>query len=174
MKAAKKIDLFEEAKRLTAADPDGTWNEDDLINTLAPMIDVDVDAERKRRAKEIVNSRTKPGGTRPRGQLTLPGLEKFAWEPERMVRDDNNRIVEEEKAPYDYKVAEAQRARGHAEAASDWADRKSEEVFLYGKWAAEQSRAGRPVLEVTWGNCVRELGFLTEERRDNAESETEE
>jgi hypothetical protein len=154
--------LIEEAKAKVPRDIEQGMQEAALEQALATLITVDLDRERLRRAKEIISNKAKPGGVDPAGaaQLFLPGLDPYFYEPDRLVRDDAGRIIENYKATIKFKQADARRARDHAADAQKWASRKTEESEIQSAWATEQALKGRPALDLTWGNCVAETGLL--------------
>lgn len=155
MKNGKYKDLLERAKKLTKRQESGQFVEVELLANLEKLIVVDVGAEQKRIAKEILDSETKPGATSPIGQLKLPGMELYDYEPWRMIRNDTGDIIEQDRSGIDFKSAEARRARKHAREAEVWADRKVEEETGYAKWIIEQQRKGR-TKKLTFGDYVRE------------------
>jgi len=52
------------------------------------------------------------------------------------------------------------RRRQDGQRAEAVAERLDREVETFKRWEEEQRKAGRPEVELTWGNCVRELGLL--------------
>lgn len=151
--------LYEQAVAGVTRAPDGSYREDDLIAELIKLINIDTQREKAKKAKRIIDNLAKPGATEPDGQLCLPGLAPYDFEPERLVRDEYGNVVENQMASPSFKTADARRARKHAREASEWSDRKSEEQEIFGAWAMKQVYAGRPAAEITWGNCVKELGL---------------
>jgi hypothetical protein len=139
---------------------DKSFLETDLENALADLIEVDVAKERRRRAKEIISGRAKSGATDPAGQLTLPGLDKYFYEPERLVRDDVGHVVENRHSTPNYKLAEARRARDHLQEAHVRSNQKSAEAELFAAWAMDQMTKGRPLLDLTWETCITENALL--------------
>jgi hypothetical protein len=152
--------IYAKAESIVPRAPDRSMAEANLENAIADLIEIDVDKERHSRAKEIIAGRARPGATIAEGQLMLPGLDEYDWEPNRLVRDDQGRVIENRNAPITFKAAESKRARDHARDAAVQADRKSEETERFAAWATQQALKGRPALDLTWGNCVRESGFL--------------
>lgn len=156
-----KAELLERAKLKTPRLPDGSFAEDTLEDSLVGLIELD-ESDKRRMAKAIIDSQCTVGQTPFDGQLSLPGFPEYPYEPERMVRDDDGKIIEQDKAYLRFKFAEHKRSRQNATAAVDSSNRKAEEVEIFAKWTVEQTALGRPQNELTWGNCVRELGL----RRD--------
>jgi hypothetical protein len=152
--------LYAKAEATVQRAPDRSMSEVDLENAIAALIEIDVEKERRKRAKEVLANRSRPGATEPEGQLMLPGLDEYDWEPKRLVRDDAGHVVENCNALIAFKAAESKRAREHARDAQVQADRKSEETERFAAWATQQALKGRPALDLTWGNCVNENGFL--------------
>lgn len=54
-------------------------------------------------------------------------------------------------------------AQDEAERAQWWADRLRWEADHMDAWAALERAKGRPEGDLTWGNCVKETGVLTED-----------
>lgn len=128
--------------------------EDKLVAVVAEAIHINVDEEKLRRAKDLIDRRTKPKSTETSGQLLLPGLEAYAYEPDRLIRDDAGRIIEQKKATPPYKHAEARRANKHLEEVAVWARIKNEESNQFSEWAYNQIRAGRKQREIVWGTFI--------------------
>ncbi len=151
--------LIEQAKCNAKRAADNTFSEPELVDELTKLIDFDVQREKRKKAKKMIDDLAKPGSTEPSGQLCLPGLEPYDYEPERLVRDEQGRIVENAFATPSFKTAEAKRARKHAREATVWSDIKSEEVETISTWAMKELMRGRPATEINWGTCVKELGL---------------
>jgi hypothetical protein len=159
MKKSSYKDLLENAKKQTARDSDGKLDEEDLKANLKKLIVIDPDEEKDRIARTIIDSETKPGSTPPTGQLHLPTMELYDYEPDRLIRDDNGKIIEQDKAPVDSKDAEARRARKHAHESMQWADRKTEEATGHSHWVIEKQREGRKK-NLNFGDFIRESNLL--------------
>jgi len=153
-------DLFAKAAQQTKRQNNGHFHEDDLLANLASLIIIDPAEERMRRAKAIIDNLTKPGGTEPTGQLHLPGFDFYDYEPERLVRDDNGNVIEQDRALYRFKIIEAKRARKHAHEANQWAERKAEESEAFTLWVMARRDEGRTT-NLTFGDFVRESKLFT-------------
>ncbi len=135
---------------------DGGVDEQTLIETLAKAITIDVAEEKMRRAKELINRQTKPNSTEAFGQIELPGIVvPYDYEPDRLIRDDLGKIIEQHRATPPYKRAEAQRASKHAEEAAFHSRIKNEEAGQFSQWAIDQIRSGRKQ-GITWKNFINE------------------
>lgn len=55
----------------------------------------------------------------------------YPYEPERIIRDDEGKIIEQDKAGFRFKLAESMRARQNARAANEWAERTAAEVEVF-------------------------------------------
>lgn len=133
---------------------DGGVDEQTLIETLAKEIIIDVAEEKIRRAKDLIDRQTKPNSTEPLGQLELPGISQpYPYEPERLIRDDLGKIIEQRRATPPYKRAEAQRASKHAEEAAFHSRIKNEEAGQFSQWAIEQIKKGRKQ-GIVWQNFI--------------------
>lgn len=156
----KDSDLLAKAQEQTKTNEDGGFNEIDLLTNLKALITIDADAEAWRKAKSIINHATKPDTTEDTGQqLRLPGLEPYSYEPSRLIRDDDGRIISQDKATPAYKLAELARATKHLHEVTEWARRKRKETQEYIRWETGQRKKGRTE-NLTFGDFVREAGFL--------------
>lgn len=155
----KMKDILSAALQQCERREDESIDEAVLLETVKDMIVIDVDAERERRAKEIINSKTKPNSTREDGQLCLPGLNlTYGYEPERLIRDEDGNIIEQAKAPVNFKVADSKRAQKHAEESAYHARIKTQEMTVHVSWAMEQLANGRRD-RLTFGDFVKETGI---------------
>lgn len=139
--------------------PDGTIVEQALIEIVANAADFDVNEARLGQARRIVARRKRPGQTAPIGVVTFPGLEEYAYEPERLIADDDGNVVENRLAKPEHKQAEARRADEAAQRAHDRWELEQLEADHFTTWHKEQRAAGRDPRELTWDVCVRETGL---------------
>jgi hypothetical protein len=153
--------VLAQAKHLTPRNEAGGWDEAKLLDTVVSLLAFDTDKEKRLKAKRIIDHAAKPGGTDPDGQLSLPGFDKYDYEPNRLIRDDHDHIIEASRALPEFKACDSRRARINAERAQRWANRKTTETDLFQKWALEQATKGRPMRELEWGICIKELGLWT-------------
>ena len=161
---AKDRDALKEALERVKRMRDGGAVEEELVTTLKAYIHINVEEEKERRAKDMIDRRTKPKSTKPDGQLMLPGIDlPYDYEPERLIRDDGGKIIEQRKATPPYKRAEARRANKHLEEAAFWAKIKNEEDGQFAQWAYKQIRKGRKQNEIVWGNFIIEEGIWKKE-----------
>jgi hypothetical protein len=139
---------------------DGGVTEEELIDDLAREMRIDLAEEKRKKAKELIDSQTKPRSTDPSGQLKLPGIDgEYDYEPDRLIRNDEGGIVEQSKASPVYKQAEASRASDHAARAMYLSKIKTEESLQFSRWALEQANKSRPFRELTWHNFISETGI---------------
>jgi hypothetical protein len=86
-------DLLAKAKLKTERREDGEFDEEDLKANLAKLRPpINLDEENLKWAKDVIDHETKPRTTKPTGQLRLPGLELYDYEPDRLIRNDNGRV----------------------------------------------------------------------------------
>jgi hypothetical protein len=159
MKRETYKDLLAKAKTLIKRQRDGRFKEPDLIAALKTLITIDVEEELDRRAKAIIDTETKPGSTKPTGQLRLPTLEFYDYEPDRLIRNDNGDMIEQDRAPVDFKFAESARAAKHVREAIEWDERKRKETEMFAAWVIEQQTNGR-TKKLTFGDFIRESGLF--------------
>lgn len=155
----KESEAVDTALQALTRNEDGSVDEKTLIDEVAQLIDFDEAQERLNKATRAVNRRRKPRATEPEGQLTLPGMEPYGYEPNRLIADNDGHIVEQSLARPNYKQAEAERARTAARRQAIWADRKTTEFAAYAAWAIEQLGQGRRGADITFGIFVRESGL---------------
>lgn len=141
-------------------DAGGNVDEKALVEIVAHAVDFDEDKERLGLAQRIVSSRKRPGQTAPVGKVCLPGLETYAWEPDRLIADGKGNVIENWRATVDHKKAEAARSRMAVERANERAHQDRVEAELIGEWSAAEQEQGRDPHELIWGTCVRESGLL--------------
>lgn len=139
--------------------PDGSRVETSMVDLIAANIDYDVDAAKRGLAQRIVARRKRPGQTAPEGAVVFPGMEHYAYEPQRLLADDAGNVVENQHAQIRFKTAEARRAQQDAQKATARAAREQNEAGHFAVWTAEQLAAGRDRSEITWDTCVRETGL---------------
>jgi hypothetical protein len=163
----KHFDPVDAAKAKCPRRDDGSIDESVLIKILAPMKVVDVEAEQLRWAKDQISKRTKINATPPNGQLWLPGInDGYPYEPERLIRDDDGNIIEQSKAPVNFKVADAKRAQKHAEETAYHASVKFREMTEHMVWANERLRQGRRE-NLTFDDFVKESGIWRADEGDD-------
>jgi len=152
--------LIEAAKGDLQRKPDGSLNEEKLVEALAKRVPFDVETERRRKAKTIIDRAKRPGSTRKDGQLMLPGFNKpYGYEPDRLVSDETGDIIENSRVLPRFKSAQVSRAEVNVEDAVEQLRRISTENKHFQAWALEQALNGRPAFELTWGNCIAETGL---------------
>jgi hypothetical protein len=139
---------------------DGGIVEESLVELVARAVDFDADKERLGLAQRIVSRRKRPGQTEPDGKVCIPGLEPYAWEPHRLIADDDGNVVENREAREVHKKAEARRAALAAESAQERARREQWEADLIAEWTVEQQAAGRDPRTLTFEKCLSEAGVL--------------
>lgn len=139
--------------------PDGSRVESSIIALLAQHVQFDVDKAKLGLARRILARRKRPGQTAPAGEVVFPGMEHYAYEPHRVLADNDGNVIENAAAPIRYKTAEAKRAQEDAKKAFDRQSREQNEANHFAEWAADELAKGRHPREVTWDNCVRETGL---------------
>ncbi len=166
-------DAYTHAWQHADRNADGSVAEESLVRLVAEAIDFDEEKERLGHAQRIVARRRRPGQTAPEGAVVFPGLEPYAYEPHRLLADDDKNLVENQSARMKYKAAEARRAQESAKRALDRAGREQRKLAHYSVWATEQLEAGRPADEVTWDTCIRETGLWKDDTAEPSDDDTE-
>lgn len=155
---------YQQAERTTDGDVVG----ESLVRLVAELADFDPDEQRMNHARRIVARRKRPGQTVPDGVVAIPGLEKFAYEPHRLIADDAGNVIENRHAKTRHKLAEARRAREAAKAADERADQAAREAAHLGEWTEAEKLRGREPEALVWDTCVRETGLLIEDAAGGA------
>lgn len=155
----KDNDAYQKALQDTERDTEGGIDEKTLIDDIAELVDFDEAEERHKKATRIVRAQRKPGSTDPDGQISLPGFEDYAYEPERLIADDDGHVIEQAKAPVKYKQAQAERTRDTARRWGESADRAQKESADFASWVIEGFKAGRKPADLIFDHFVRETGM---------------
>lgn len=158
----KDDEAYEKARQSVERDNEGGIDEKSLIDEIAELVDFDEAEERHKKAVRIVRGRRKPGSTDADGQISLPGFDAYAYEPERLIADNDGHVIEQAKAPVKYKQAQAERTRDTARRWGESADRAQKESADFASWVIEGFQAGRKAAELTFDNFVREAGLWSE------------
>jgi len=153
--------------------PDGSIVESSLVELIAATVDFDVTAAKRGLAQRIVARRRRPGSTAAAGSVVFPGMEHYAYEPDRLVADNDGNLIQNSRARLKHKAAEAERAQSNAEKAMDRLSREQREANYFAAWADAQYEAGRDPREVTWDTCVHETGLWKDALPDDVEDESE-
>lgn len=156
-------EAFQEALTTVERNDLGDVDEKKLIDEVARLLEFDESAERHAKAARVVKRHRRPGQTEPSGQLALPGIEPYAWEPERLVADNEGHVIEQAKAPVSFKHAEAERARANARRQQDHADRKTREHEGFAAWLIDEATRGRPIKGLGFGDYVHEAELWRDE-----------
>jgi hypothetical protein len=150
--------------------PDGSVVESSLVALIASAVDFDADAAKRGLAQRIVARRKRPGSTAGVGAVVFPGMEHYAYEPDRLIADRDGNVVTNAKARLKHKTAQADRATGDAEKAVARMSREQREASHFAAWLDEQYLAGRDPREITWDTCVRETGLFKDADPDHVEA----
>jgi hypothetical protein len=154
--------LYGAAKAKVKPNPDKSVVEANIRIELAKIIrdEIDVMQMADSRAAAIIESLTKqPEEDEGPFQLDLFG-EKYGYDPQRLVKDNQGNIIEEEHATIPFKMAELARSVENAGRIATWNNRKTKQMMHFQTWVSAEMMKGRSPLELTWGNCVRETGVL--------------
>lgn len=159
---------YEMAYKYAEHAADGSVVEESLVKLVAELADFDVDEQKLNHARRIVARRKRPGQTPGDGVVAIPGLEKFAYEPHRLIADDAGNVIENQHAKAVHKLSEARRAREAAKSAGERAEQAAKEAALLDEWTETQKQEGREPEALVWDTCVRETGLLIEDAAGGA------
>jgi hypothetical protein len=160
-------DAYRHAWENADRNPDGSVVEASLVDHIAATVDFDADAAKRGLAQRIVARRKRPGSTAAAGAVVFPGMEHYAYEPDRLVADADGNVVPNSKARLKHKIAAAGRASADAERAAATQAREQREANHFAAWMEEQYQEGRDPGEVTWDTCVRETGLFKDTDPDD-------
>lgn len=169
-------DAYAFAWEHAARNPDDSRVHDSMVDLVAGAVDFDVEKAKRGLARRIIARRMRPGQTAPQGAVVFPGMEHYAYEPDRLVADHSGNIIRNAEAKVDYKIAESERAQDDLEKAVRRQAREKKEADHFSRWAVRELANGRDPREVTWDNCVREAGLWKDqdvEAEDPDDSEDE-
>jgi hypothetical protein len=160
--------IIDQAKRRCKRKENDAFSESDLQREVASIIraDLDLDTEAYRRAAKIIEQETKQIGEDDEDddnpaqlKLSIAG-EKYSYDPERLVKNNTGDIIEWDRAPLSFLMADLSRSSVNLSRVTKWNNRKVQQVTLFQTWIEEQRAKGRKEVELTWGNCVRATGML--------------
>jgi hypothetical protein len=146
---------------------DGSYDQDEVAETMADVMAIDIRAMQLRQAMQDLrllrgDDEDCPGEDgMPTSQLNLFGESRLVdYDPYRLVLGPRNRVIVHHLATLEFKEEERNRATLNRERAAAKEARKAREVQIFAKWSSEQLARGRNPLLLTWGNCVLESGIL--------------
>jgi hypothetical protein len=155
--SAFQADILDELKR---GDFD-QFEDTALEEAVATRIFIDVDKAKLQKARRIIEQWYREGVTRPHGYVQLPlPFGPLPYEPIRLVSNGKGQSIELDRAPLDFRQAELARKEENLKAVQASYDRCKAEIDIYRKWHDRERAAGRDSLDLTWGNCIREIGIL--------------
>jgi hypothetical protein len=150
---------------------DGTIVERALVEIVAHAVDFDADEARLGQARRIVARRKRPGQTASEGSVVFPGLEHYAYEPYRLIADDDGNVVENQHAHHAHKQAEARRADLAAQRAHDRWEMEQLEADHFAEWERTELAKGRDPQTLTWDACVRETGLWKDQEPETSDED---
>lgn len=158
---ARELRILDQAKEETKRNDDGSFVEDSLIANIKKRLFFDAEREHTNKAKRLLARAKRPGHTPKTGQLILPGFnDSWGFEPDRMVSDETGNVIENDRVLPRFKAAATTRSSDNLDLVFEQHRRLEAENKVFQAWALEQALAGRKLEELTWGNCVREKGYL--------------
>jgi len=139
--------------------PDGSRVDADILGLLVERLPFDVAEAKLGRARRVLANRKRTGQTAPDGVVVFDGMEHYAYEPHRVLADNEGNLIENKHATQRFKKAEAERAELDSLSAAARAERERNEAQHFAAWAAVELAKGRNPREVVWDTCVRETGL---------------
>jgi hypothetical protein len=153
---------YQEALREVPRRSDGGFEDKELQDLIAAKLQFDVDAEKQAKAKRIIDGHRTPGSSDPHGMVCLPGFERYAYEPARLVMDNDHHSIEQDAALTPYKAAEAERARNNLQRVIIHSNRKNTESELFNEWVIQELKAGQNFEFLTYGAFLRATGLWSQ------------
>jgi hypothetical protein len=169
---ARNQALYDRAIKGLKRKKGGGYDEDEVRDALARLLRerIDPDVIASQRAAAVIEGLSRVPGSDDDDDDGAGGLQlnlfgdHYGYNPLRLIKDAAGQIIEEERATLPFMLAELTRSTVNARRAMVWNSRKAQQAQHFQKWISEQERRGRPVTDITWGNCVRETGLLREGR----------
>jgi hypothetical protein len=151
--------LYEKARDLTPKNQDGSTNVADLLRTLEKIIPFDEKIFLRREAKRVLTVVSKKAMDDYDGQLHFENFGSWDWEPKRVIRSHDGKVIENQFATLKFKLADAERSNKHAGDAFASSKRKQHEYNVFSRWVNEQPVMGADREKLTWGDYVQALGI---------------
>ncbi|RVL26632.1 hypothetical protein [Sinorhizobium meliloti] len=147
-------------------DTSNNFDPDELISVVKRHLrPVDADTIQEQRAKRIIEKWQRDGSTPNVGQIWLPGFDPISHEPLKLIASiDGKRMVEKDRASLEFLEAGQERRIENLKRVEQRVRIGQAEIDEMRRWQREQLALGRPVLDLTWGNCIREAGLLHEKK----------
>ena len=156
-------EAIELALRQVPRNEDGSLDEKAVIEAAARLIEIDADQERRKRAARALQVRCGPGKTEAIGALQLFDDTRYAYEPDRLIKDDDGHVIEQDAASTHFKWAEARRAQRNLDRCAARSRRKNAEVGAFQQWTINQQAEGRDLDELRFGTFVREEDYWVDD-----------
>jgi hypothetical protein len=151
-------DRYNEALEKVIRAPDKSFDTDKLREALIVVLRPYRDYEKmlRREAKKIIGAQQRPEQTDPDGQLELPGIARYRYEPDRLIiSSDGRRGIENSRSSFDYKQAQLDREDENIKRAQIQRNRTSKEVEIFKIWRDNELRKGTDPTTLTWENCIK-------------------
>ena len=151
-------DRYNEALERVVRAVDKSFDTDELRVALIAVLRPYRDYEKmlRREAKKIIGAQQRPDQTDPDGQLELPGISRYPYEPDRLIiSSDGQRGIENSRSSFDYKKAQLTREDINIQRAQTQRNRTAKEVEIFEIWRNNEARKGADPLTLTWGECIK-------------------
>jgi hypothetical protein len=175
MRRGRRQQIIDQAKRRVSRRTDGAMIESNLTREVASIVkaEIDPDTEAIRIARRWLDAETKQPGESDDAEeeedssqlrLFIDG-DDYGYKAERLMRSSTGYIIESDRATLAFKMADHTRSKDNLGRVSIWEKRKAHELELMRKWVEQERAKGRSEAELTWGNCIREMGLLFEPKK---------
>lgn len=155
------LNIFQKAYKTVPRDSLGRMTNEDFEAELDRYYLFDVAAERKRGIRRLARAAQKPGATAPNGyiQMDIFGGDTSAYYDSQLIADSDGLLIEQDKALYDTKKAQLERHKVNKDNVVKKYQAEEKMVGEFGSWSEKQSKSGRPMVQLTFGNFIRETGY---------------
>lgn len=161
--------MYDRAVKSLKTNPDGSYVEGEVKDSLAAIIRADSDPETliNHKVRAILAKLSQQPGEGdddeddgPHLQLSLFG-DAWSFDPKRLVKDNRGNIIDYGMATLPFILADLARSSQHMQRVSTWQNRKSQLALHYQSWIQDQMDAGADPRSLTLGKCLGDTGLLS-------------
>jgi hypothetical protein len=160
--------IVEEALASCPKNPDGSVDWRVLREHVKKLIKIDAESALNEKADRLIKRNTKPGGTQAKGQLTLPGIEPYPYEPNRLIKgpakdDGEEPVIIQDEAPQKFKVSQFDREMDNMRKVLKRISYTSAEVKGFNDYLESERKSGNNEwASITFGDYLRKTGRISD------------
>jgi hypothetical protein len=158
--------IVEEALASCPKNPDGSVDWSVLREHVKKLIKIDAESALNEKADRLITRNTKPGGTQAKGQLTLPGIAPYPYEPNRLIKgpakdDGEDPVIAQDEAPQKFKVSQLDREMDNMRKVLRRVGCTSAEVQGFNDYVEAERKSGNSDwARITFGDYLRAKGLI--------------